>query len=159
MAVYRHPERENIMTLGIPGCDPDQRGNSRRSGEKSAGLRVLIVDDEPLIRWSLAETLADCGHIPSEAGDGTAAVQFMRDHGAPDVVLLDYRLPDSNDLTLLTTIRCVAPGAAVIMMTAYGTSEITTRALELGVFRVLMKPFEVHDISGLVLQAYASARH
>ena len=145
------------MTVGIPDCEPGQRGNSRLCGEKSPRLRVLIVDDEPLIRWSLAETLADCGHIPSEAGDGIAALQSLRDHGAPDVVLLDYRLPDSNDLTLLTTIRRVAPRAAVIMMTAYGTAEITAGALELGVFRVVMKPFEVHDISDLVLEAYASA--
>lgn len=46
-----------------------------------------------------------------------------------DVVLLDYRLPDSNDLTLLATIRRLAPGSSVVLMTAYGTPEVTEGAL------------------------------
>ena len=58
---------------------------------------MLIVDDEPLIRWSLAETLTDSGHSVIEAGDGEAAVRMLTDADRPfDVVLLDYRLPDST---------------------------------------------------------------
>ncbi len=128
-------------------------------GRKSPRLRVLIVDDEPLIRWSLAETLTDCGHVTLEAGDGSGALRALAGGDSPDVVLLDYRLPDSNDLHLLSTIRKIAPKAAVIMMTAFGTPEITKGAVELGVFRVVTKPFEVQDISDLVLQAYASVPH
>ena len=68
--------------------------------KKSPALRVLIVDDEPLIRWSLAETLAECGYEVAETGDGRGATRLLQD--APrqfDVVLLDYRLPDSEDLS------------------------------------------------------------
>jgi CheY-like chemotaxis protein len=76
------------------------------SAKNSPQLRVLIVDDEPLIRWSLAETLMDSGHAVVEAGDGEAAVRMLTDADRPfDVVVLDYRLPDSNDLNLWRRLR------------------------------------------------------
>jgi DNA-binding NtrC family response regulator len=125
--------------------------------KNSPHLRVLIVDDEPLIRWSLAETLADSGHSVSEAGDAEAAVHLLTDGDHVfDVILLDYRLPDSNDLSLLATIRRVAPSSAVLMMTAFGTPEVAAGALQLGAYRVVPKPFEVQDIAELVLQAHAA---
>lgn len=118
-------------------------------------LRVLVVDDEPLIRWSLAETLSEMGHVVVEAGDGVSAIRAL-DEGAPfDAVVLDYRLPDSNDLNLLATIRRLAPQAAVIMMTAFGTPEVTSGAIKLGAYRVVPKPFEMHDMAELVMQATA----
>ena len=123
----------------------------------SPKLRVLVVDDEPLIRWSLAETLEQGGHAVVEAGDRESAERAVSSADEPfDVVLLDYRLPDSNDLNLLATIRRLAPTSAVIMMTAFGTPEMTAGALELGAYRVIPKPFEVHDMAALVLQAHAA---
>lgn len=118
---------------------------------------MLIVDDEPLIRWSLGETLGEAGHGVTEAADGESAIRTLTDGSDPfDVVLLDYRLPDSNDLGLLSTIRRIAPKSAVIMMTAYGTPEMADGALALGVYRVVPKPFEVHDMAELVMRAHAS---
>ena len=121
--------------------------------EKSRGLRVLIVDDEPLIRWSLSETLSESGHRVSEACDGRSALTSLGTNEIPDVIVLDYRLPDSSDLTLLKTIRQLVPGAAVIMMTAFGAPEMTCQAVSLGVWRVVPKPFEVHEMADLVNQA------
>ena len=121
------------------------------------GLRVLVVDDEPLIRWSLAETLEQSGHTVLEAGNAEGAIRSVAVGGPFDVVLLDYRLPDSNDLNLLATIRKVAPASAVIMMTAFGTPEVMAGALELGAYQVIPKPFEVHDVAALVLQAHAAS--
>jgi DNA-binding NtrC family response regulator len=120
----------------------------------SPSLRVLVVDDEPLIRWSLSEVLAESGHSVTEAADGASALRAMNGDGPFDVVLLDYRLPDSNDLNLLSTIRRQAPQSAVIMMTAYGTPEMTSGALALGACRVVPKPFEVHDLVSLVSQVH-----
>jgi DNA-binding NtrC family response regulator len=126
--------------------------------EKSPPLHVLVVDDEPLIRWSLSETLAEAGHVVAEAGTAETAVQALAGSAGPfDVILLDYRLPDSNDLNLLASIRRQSPLSVVIMMTAYGTPEVEERALALGAYGIVPKPFEVHDIVGLVLQAHASA--
>ena len=127
--------------------------------EKVPILRILIVDDEPLIRWSLAETLGDVGHVVAEAGNAESAVRTLTGGNGPfDVVLLDYRLPDSNDLELLSTIRRMSPQSAVIMMTAYGTPEVAQGALALGAYRIVPKPFEVHDMAELVLRAHASPR-
>ena len=119
---------------------------------------MLVVDDEPLIRWSLCETLEQSGHAVAEAGDARSAIQSVSADGPFDVVLLDYRLPDSNDLNLLATIRQLAPAAAVIMMTAFGTAEVVAGALGLGAYQVIPKPFEVHDVAALVLQAHAAPR-
>ena len=120
-------------------------------------LCVLVVEDETLIRWSIAETLAQRGHRVVEAGNATSAVQALSSMPGPiDVVLLDYRLPDSNDLGLLREIRRMRPESAVVMMTAFGTPEVTKRALELGAYRVLNKPFDMHGLESLVLEAHGA---
>jgi two-component system response regulator AtoC len=122
--------------------------------KKSPAPRVLVVDDEPLIRWSLVETLVERGCEVGEAGDGLSAIRALRDSAAPfDVVLLDFRLPDSSDLGLLSTLRALAPRTSMILMTAFGTPEIAQGALDLGAFRVVSKPFAVNDMAALVLQA------
>ena len=72
------------------------------------------------------------------------------------MVLLDYRLPDLNDLGLLAMIRQLVPCTQVILMTAFGTPEVTNGALELEAFRVVGKPFDMRDLAALVLQAHAS---
>src|SRR5262245_26636814 len=126
--------------------------------EKFPPLRVLVVDDESLIRWSLVEVLADSGHLVEEAGDGASALALLSDGRTFDVVVLDYRLPDSNDLRLLQTLRNLAPCATVIMMTAFGTPEMVDGALELGAYRVVPKPFDVHEMARLVTEASQMGR-
>jgi len=121
--------------------------------EKSRGLRVLIVDDEPLIRWSLAETLSEYGHHVTEASDGASALTSLDSQESPDVIVLDYRLPDSSDLSLLKYLKYVDPNIEVIMMTAFGAPEMTCQALSLGVWCVVPKPFEVQEMADLVTQA------
>lgn len=125
--------------------------------ENFPALRVLVVEDELLIRWSIAETLAHAGHMVTESENGAAAVRALTDAAeAFDAVLLDFRLPDSNDLRLLATIRRLSPASRVILMTAYGTEEVTTGALELGAYQVIHKPFEMHDLEPMLLRACRS---
>jgi len=122
--------------------------------ENLAPLHVLIVEDELLIRWSIAETLAHAGYSVAEASDGASAIRAVKDTPTPfDVILLDYRLPDSADLSLLATLRRLAPRTAVVLMTAFGTPEVTQGAVQLGVCRILSKPFDMHDIAAVVLDA------
>lgn len=117
---------------------------------------VLVVDDEALIRWSLAESFSDAGYSVAEASDGASAVAQASEGQKFDAIVLDYRLPDSNDLHLLETIRGLQPKAAVVMMTAFGTPEVTSGAIKLGAYRVVPKPFDVHDMVDLVTQAHQS---
>src|SRR5262249_23449086 len=95
--------------------------------KNSATLRVLVVADEPLIRWSLAQTLADRGHSVVET-ESAASTRAAIDE-AFDVVLLDYRLPDSDSLALLASIRHRAPQTPVILMTAFGAPDVIKGAL------------------------------
>jgi two-component system response regulator HydG len=121
--------------------------------------RVLVVDDELLIRWALREVLETKGYLVSEAADAAAARSAMTDGDAiPDAVVLDYRLPDSDDLGLLSAIRQGAPATPVIMMTAYGTADMIKGALDLGAYRVVSKPFEVHELADLVASALEARR-
>jgi DNA-binding NtrC family response regulator len=118
----------------------------------SRPLRVLVVEDERLIRWSISETLGSSGHTVVEAADAASAREAVA--AAPfDAVLLDYRLPDSNDLTLLADIRRMVPGSPVILMTAFGSPEVVEGALGLGVYKVMNKPLEMETLEGLLLQA------
>lgn len=122
--------------------------------ESPRHLRVLVVEDEALIRWSIAETLAYRGHTVVEAGSASGAVSALHQACAPiDVVLLDVRLPDSDDLGLLADVRRLVPDSAVVVMTAFGTPEVMEGALELGAYRVLDKPFDMNGLEALVLEA------
>jgi len=130
-----------------------------RMEKKTPTMRVLVVDDEPLIRWFLTEALTDCGYEVVEAGDARAAREAVGGAAREfDVVLLDYRLPDSEDLSLLASIRQQTPRAQVILMTAFGTPEVVRGALDLGAFRVVGKPLEMHELTNLVSEAGAVGR-
>jgi len=122
---------------------------------KKSAPSVLVVDDEALIRWSLAEMLCERGYTVREAGDARSAMAAMESAEEPfDVVLLDYRLPDSADLRLLEKIRRLAPSSQVIMITAHNSPELAQGAVALGAYRVISKPFEVESLAELVKQAH-----
>ena len=70
-----------------------------------------------------------------------------------DAVLLDYRLPDSHDLHLLGTLRQLVPGLAVVIMTAYPTEELLSRARLLGASDILEKPFDIFGVERVLLDA------
>ena len=117
----------------------------------SASLRVLIVEEDPLLRWSLVETLADSGHVTIEADGGEAAIRALSQ--SVDVILLGGRLLDSTELTLLSTLKHLAPDSAIVVMTAHSTAETTMEALRLGAYQVLAKPFEMHNLEALIERA------
>ncbi len=117
---------------------------------------VLIVDDEPLIRWSVAQSLEAAGYRVAEAATAGEALKFFE--GGPDgisVVVLDLKLPDSSDLALLRRIHQLAPGCAIILMTAHGSQEILSEAMRSGAFDVLGKPFDLNRVVGMVREAAA----
>ena len=122
-------------------------------------LTVLLVDDEPLIRWAVSEALSEAGHVVVAAGDGAGALKAVTTaQQAFDVILLDFRLPDSHDFTLLTAIRTRAPQSAVVLMTASGTPEMLADANRLGVFRVVNKPFDLVELHNMVAAVSAASR-
>ena len=106
--------------------------------------RALVVDDEPLIRWSVSETLANLELHVEQAADAASALRAIVGSVDPfDVIVLDLRLPDMKDLSLLATIRQLMPAASIVLMTAFGTDDVVERAVALGACSVLNKPFEL----------------
>jgi DNA-binding NtrC family response regulator len=123
-------------------------------------LNILVVDDEALLRWSLAEVLRRSGHTVIEATSAHEALDAIGDTAPSiDVALLDYRLPDSTDLRLLEEVRRRVPTSAVVLMTAYGTAEMVQGALDRGAYCVLNKPFDMDTIASLLAEAYQAARY
>ena len=111
---------------------------------------VLIVDDEPLARWSVAQTLEDSGYHVTEAGDALSALEAL---DGKALVLLDLRLPDSSGLGVLSMMRRLSPTTPVILMTAYGSDALRAEARERGAYAVIDKPFDVTSLPLLVSKA------
>jgi DNA-binding NtrC family response regulator len=120
-------------------------------------VTILVVDDEPLIRWAVREGLESAGYAVVEAGTAREALSSLGDGAAgAAVALLDLKLPDSDDLSLLRRVLAAAPACRVIMMTAHGTPELLAQAVREGAFGTIAKPFDLTRIVGLV-QAAAPA--
>jgi len=121
-----------------------------------APLNVLVVDDEPLVRWSVAETLEESGYRVTQAGDALSALEALNGKGgAADLVLLDLRLPDSSDLGILSMMRRLSPTTPVILMTAYGSDALRREAQMRGAYDVIDKPFDMATLPPLVQKATA----
>jgi len=142
-----------LLESGLqPGSQPAPR-DIPRIQKKSADGGVLIVDDEALVRWSLAEMLSEEGYAVFEAPDGKDALAILRNPPNPvEVIMLDYRLPDLDGLQLLAAIRGMSPHSRVVMMTACGTPDIAADALRLGAVCFVNKPIEMSDVAELVLR-------
>ena len=113
--------------------------------------KILVVDDEQLIRWSLAERLTQDGYTVVEAGTAKEALQ--RTGPDIDLVLLDYRLPDSDGLRVLKQIKSTEPDIPVILLTAFSSIETAVEAMKQGAYHYANKPFNLDEISLVVQKA------
>jgi DNA-binding NtrC family response regulator len=118
--------------------------------------RVLVVDDEELIRWSLVERLRADGHETVEAG--TAAEALDRAEAGVDLVLLDYKLPDDDGISVLKKLRDLDPDVLVIMLTAHQNIELVVEAMKAGAFDYATKPFDLDDVAIRVTRALETTR-
>jgi len=123
------------------------------------GRRVLIVDDERLVRWSLSERLRADGMEPVQAGSVAEALEAAAK--TVDAAILDYRLPDGDGVAVLKALRHSDPDLPVIMLTANTDVDVIVEAMKAGASDYVSKPFEVQDVAlrlSRALEATGSTR-
>lgn len=119
-------------------------------------MRVLIAEDESIIRLDLAEMLAGAGHdVCAQARDGVEAVELAREQ-RPELAILDVKMPRLDGIEAARRIMDERP-IPIVMLTAYGQEELVSRAVEAGVFAYLVKPFKESDLIPAITTA--RARH
>jgi response regulator NasT len=126
-------------------------------GGTVSNLRVVIADDESIIRLDLRETLQRMGHnVVAEAGDGRSAVDLVRQH-RPDLAILDVKMPELDGVDAAKEIARdrLAP---VLLLTAYSQQDLVQRAMDAGVFAYVVKPFTESDLSPAIGVATARFR-
>jgi two-component system, response regulator PdtaR len=119
-------------------------------------VRVLIAEDETIIRLDLRGLLEGAGHeVCAEAKDGVEAVELARSE-QPDAAILDVKMPRLDGIEAARQILDERP-IPIVMLTAYGQQELVSRAVEAGVFGYLVKPFRESDLLPAIQTA--RARH
>jgi len=119
--------------------------------------RILVCDDEELIRWSLKEHLTTEGHIVTEAQDGQECLDEVA-KSPPDAIILDLKMPRVDGLTALARIRETEPAVPVIVITAHGAIDSAVEATRLGAAAYLSKPFDLREVSLQLARAIESHR-
>ena len=120
--------------------------------------RILVVDDQELIRDSLAATLARDGHEVVAAGDGPAALGRLGSGGRFDLLITDLKMPRMTGIELLQEARRLRPEMLVVMMTAHATVPTAVEAMKLGAYDYIQKPFDGDAIKLLVDRALEHSR-
>jgi len=120
------------------------------------GARILIAEDETIIRLDLRQLLEGAGfEVCAEARDGEEAIELARSE-EPDLAVLDVKMPGLDGIEAARKILDERP-IPIVMLTAYGEQELVARAVEAGVFGYLVKPFRETDLLPAI--ATARARH
>ncbi|WP_411742113.1 ANTAR domain-containing response regulator [Raineyella sp. W15-4] len=128
---------EDLIAAGSAGAGASSEGAPR--------TRVVVAEDEALIRLDLVELLRDEGYdVVAEVGDGQAAVEQAREL-RPDLVVMDVQMPRMDGISAATIIagERIAP---VVMLTAFSQRELVERAREAGAMAYVVKPFEASDV-------------
>jgi len=111
--------------------------------------KILVVDDEHLIRWSLEQNLKKQGYEVVMAGTGEDALQMVREQ-QPDLVLLDIQLPGISGIEVLEKIKDFDDDIIVIMLTAHGGLETAVNAMRIGAYDYVSKPFNLDELSIII---------
>ncbi len=114
--------------------------------------KILIVDDEHLIRWSFSKKLETWGYQTETASNGKEAIALVNNFN-PDLVLLDLNLPDVNGIQLLKEVKNLFPSIPVIIITAYGTIEQAVQAIKEGAYDFITKPVNYENLQNTIKNA------
>ncbi len=114
---------------------------------------ILVADDDASIRSLLKQLLQDAGYAVHEAATGVEVVDKVKE-SSPDLVIMDVRMPELDGIEALSRLKAASPKTAVLIMTAFGSSNAAIRAMELGAFDYVTKPFELDKINYTVQKVF-----
>ena len=114
--------------------------------------KILIIDDEQLIRWTLEQLLTKGGYEVVTAESAEKGMDLIAGD-PPDLVLLDNRLPDMSGMEMLEKLNVRERNIMVIMITAYGMVETAVKAMKLGAYDYISKPFNIEEITFAIKKA------
>src|ERR1043165_8971536 len=117
---------------------------------------IVVLDDERLTRWSLTERLRQEGYRVVEADTARKAIE--RHAEGVDLVLLDYKLPDGDGLSVLKQIKDADADTLVILLTAHSSVDLAVEAMKHGAYHYANKPFNLDEIALLVDKALETTR-
>jgi two-component system nitrogen regulation response regulator GlnG len=118
---------------------------------------LLVIDDEPSVRYSFRRVLEEEGVTVQTASTAAEGLQQLSAH-APDVVILDLQLPDRSGLEVFHDIQALDPKRPVIFITAHGTTETAIEAMKSGAFDYLVKPVDLDRLSQVLDRALEASR-
>jgi DNA-binding NtrC family response regulator len=108
-------------------------------------IRILVIDDEAVIRNGCALIISDIGHSAETCSTGQAGLESIT-NSPPDIILLDLKLPDVDGLEILRSVKQTKPDVCIIVMTGYATVQTAVEAMKLGAFDYLSKPFSDDEL-------------
>jgi len=126
--------------------DPD----AARARKRRPGARILVVEDDDVVRTSIAELLRALGHVVTQAADGTAALVQL-DKERPDLMITDYLMPGMTGAELMRKARDAYPGMPMIIATGYADMRAIEESIGGGI--LLRKPFQLADLEASIEQA------
>ncbi|MBI5445011.1 MAG: response regulator, partial [Deltaproteobacteria bacterium] len=129
----------------LPPCGIERIEEASRRCVESERARILVVDDDPKLRKTVAETLEARGFEVVTAGTGAEAITSLRD-GLVSVALIDLRLPDMPGLEVMERARAVSRLTETIILTAYASMDTAIEATRKGAFSYLLKPYRMEDL-------------
>ena len=121
-------------------------------------FEILLIDDEPQLRFTVRRFLEARGFSIREADSCQSGVEACRESG-PDAILLDYNLPDGDALSILPTLKEIQPEVPVLILTAHGTVDLAVRAIKLGAENFLTKPLELPTLHIILERALENKRN
>jgi response regulator NasT len=125
-----------------------------QSATTRSPVRIVVAEDEALIRMDLIEMLAEAGYeVIAQAGDGAQAIELVQEY-KPDLAILDVKMPILDGISAAEEIIATCP---VLMLTAFSQRELVDRARDAGVMAYVLKPFTINDLVPAI--EIATSRH
>jgi response regulator NasT len=132
----------------------DQTSNPANNSANNSKIRILVAEDETIIRLDLIEMLTEAGYeVVAHAENGAVAIEMAKLH-KPDLAILDVKMPLVDGITAAQEIIEIAP---VLMLTAFSQRELVERARDAGVMAYVVKPFSINDLIPAI--EIATSRH